>query len=277
MDKFKANPYNKNNTLVDEETIYTLFTDLGLMKDEYFHKIFKINNISLYQSAFVHTSYTRLKDYDDFENVNNCLPLQDISYEKMEFLGDSLLGSAIASYLYDRYVNVFNENEGFLTKIKIKLVCGVQLAYLSKCINFDKYAIISEHIENNCSGRNNKNILEDIFEAFIGALFLDTRDIRLVNLFIITVCEKYVDFSDMIINNTNFKDQLLKYFQHNYKTNPVYETTRVSDNEYSTYLNFTNPDTNDIMNIGIGRSNSKKKAEQLAAKDALIKYHVISE
>ena len=193
----------------------------------------------------------------------------------MEFLGDSLLGATIAEYLYNRYVNIFNENEGFLTKIKIKLVCGEQLAYLSKCLNFDKYAIISEHIDNNCNGRNNKNILEDILEAFIGAIYLDTQDMKLVNLFIISVIEKYVDFSDMIINNTNFKDQLLKYFQHNYKSNPVYETIKISDDKFSTVVKHLR-DEKEII-ISEYTSTSKKKSEQYAAKLALIKYHVISE
>ena len=59
----------------------------------------------------------------------------------MEFLGDSLLGCIISSYLYRRYVFIHNLDEGFLTKIKIKLICGEQLAYLSKCIGFDKYAV----------------------------------------------------------------------------------------------------------------------------------------
>ena len=275
MEKFKANPYNKNNILIDDTSIYNLFNNLGLMKDNYFHKTYKINDISLYQTAFVHTSYTYLKDYSEFENTSNYLPLQNISYEKMEFLGDSLLGATIAEYLYNRYVNIFNENEGFLTKIKIKLVCGEQLAYLSKCLNFDKYAIISEHIDNNCNGRNNKNILEDILEAFIGAIYLDTQDMKLVNLFIISVIEKYVDFSDMIINNTNFKDQLLKYFQHNYKSNPVYETIKISDDKFSTVVKHLR-DEKEII-ISEYTSTSKKKSEQYAAKLALIKYHVISE
>ena len=275
MEKFKANPFNRNNILIDEETIYNLFTDLGLMNNDYFHKTYKINDISLYQTAFVHTSYTHLKDYSEFENREDYLPLQNTSYEKMEFLGDSLLGATIAEYLYNRYVNVFNENEGFLTKLKIKLVCGEQLAYLSKCLNLNKYAIISEHIDNNCNGRDNKNILEDIFEAFIGALYLDSHNMNLVNLFIISVIEKYVDFSDMIINNTNFKDQLLKYFQHNYKSNPIYETTKISDNKYSTVIKHLE-DKKEIT-ISNHISTSKKKSEQFAAKLALIKYHVISD
>ena len=70
-------------------------------------------------------------------------------------------------------------------------------------------------------GRNNKNILEDTFEAFIGALYLDTNDILFVKEFLINIYEKYIDFTDIIINDTNYKDQLLRYFQKNFKQYPI--------------------------------------------------------
>ena len=85
MEKFKANPYNKNNILIDDTSIYNLFNNLGLMKDNYFHKTYKINDISLYQTAFVHTSYTYLKDYSEFENTSNYLPLQIYLTKKWNF------------------------------------------------------------------------------------------------------------------------------------------------------------------------------------------------
>ena len=66
--------------------------------------------------------------------------------------------------------------------------------------------------------RNNKNILEDSFEAFIGALYLDTNDIYFVKDFLIKVYEKYVDFAEIILNDTNYKDQLLRYFQNSFPT-----------------------------------------------------------
>ena len=82
----------------------------------------------------------------------------------------------------------------------------------------------------------------------------------------------------MVINNTNYKDQLLKYFQHNFKCNPIYETNKLSDSDYSTVIKYNNPQTGD-SNIIISncKAKTKKKSEQLGAKMALIKYHVISE
>ena len=162
-------------------------------------------------------------------------------------------------------------DEGFLTKLKIRFVCGEQLAYLSKCLGFDKYMIISKHIEENCDGRNNSNILEDIFEAFLGAMYEDKSDFKLVEKFIINVIEKYIDFSETILHDNNYKDQILRYFQHNYQIYPTYKTEKNEDNKYECKL------YKDEEYIVSGYGNSKKKSEQDASKRALIKYHVLSE
>ena len=160
--KFKADPYNFSNFLIQENDILNIMKSLNIQD-------FKINNLSFYQQAFVHKSYTELKDYEEYEQPNNCLPLCKLSYETMEFLGDSFLGNIIANYLYQRYVNYFNIDEGFLTKLKIRFVCGEQLAFLSKQLGFDKFIILSKHIEENCDGRNNIHILEDVNHFFIDA------------------------------------------------------------------------------------------------------------
>jgi hypothetical protein len=76
---------------------------------------FKINNILLYQRSFIHTSYCRelYKDKEGrplFNNIDNSLELQEISYETMEFLGDSILGSVVVSYLYERFYQIYNQD-----------------------------------------------------------------------------------------------------------------------------------------------------------------------
>ena len=262
--KFKANPYNTNNVLLKQDDI------LNIMKSLNIHD-FKYNNLSLYQRAFVHKSYTKLKDYAEFTNNDQSLELFDISYETLEFVGDAFLGNIIANYLYHRYFHNHKMDEGFLTKLKIRFVCGEQLAYLSKCIGLDKYMIISKHIEENCEGRKNSNILEDTLEAFLGAIYEDTKDFKLVEKFIIHLIEKYVDFSETILHDNNFKDQVLRYFQHNYRVCPTYKSKK---NEYNKYeCKLYKEDEYIVTGYGV----SKKKSEQDASKRALIKYHVLSE
>ena len=165
--KFSANPYNFNNKLISVNDIINIMKKLNIND-------FMTENIQLYQTAFIHKSYCKMLDYNNYEYPGNgCLPLQDQSYEAVEFLGDSILGSIISSYIYKRFHEVYGENEGFLTKLKIRLVCGENLGFLSKKINFSEYIVISKHIQDNCSGRENVSILEDVLEAFIGSLYLD--------------------------------------------------------------------------------------------------------
>ena len=263
--KFKADPYNSSNFLIQENDILNIMKSLNIQD-------FKINNLSFYQQAFTHKSYTELKDYEEYERPNNCLPLYKLSYETMEFLGDSFLGNIIANYLYQRYVNYFTIDEGFLTKLKIRFVCGEQLAFLSEKLGFDKFIILSKHIEENCDGRNNIHILEDVFESFLGAIYLDTHDYYLVEKFVIQCIESKIDFTDIIIKDNNYKDQILRYFQHNFKIHPIYRTDKNEDNNVFHCKIFKEDEC-----IQTGEGNTKKKAEQNASKNALIYYHVISE
>ena len=106
MEKFKANPYNSSNKLISEKEIINIMQSLNIND-------FKINNLSFYQTAFIHKSYCNMVDYEEFTNENNDLPLQEISYETMEFLGDSILSSSISSYLYQRPYEIHDQNEGF--------------------------------------------------------------------------------------------------------------------------------------------------------------------
>ena len=261
--KFKSDPYNDSNFLIAETDILNIMKSLNIQD-------FKINNLSFYQQAFIHKSYTKLKDYEEFTKPDNCIPLFDLSYETIEFLGDSLLGSTIAKYLYKRYINYHNIDEGFLTKLKIRFVCGEQLAFLSKKLNFQRFMIISKHIQDNCNGRENIHILEDIFESFLGAIFLDTNNINIVENFIIQCIESYIDFSDTILNDNNYKDQILRYFQHNYKIHPTYKTEKNEEN--NTFICKIFKDNEYIQS---GEGSTKKKAEQDASKNALVFFHVL--
>ena len=264
--KFKSNPFNSSNIKIKESDILNILKNHNIQN-------YKINDLSLFQTSFIHTSYCQMKDYEEYENTNNSLNLFNESYETLEFLGDSLLGCCVTKYLFNRYVKLHKQNEGFLTKLKIRLICGEQLCYLSEQIGFDKYMVISKHIEDNCSGRRNIHILEDIYEAFLGALYLDSRDITIIDKFIINCIEQHIDISDLILNDNNYKGQLLKYFQHNFKIHPKYETTKDESNNFICKIY----KDDDISHVCTGYGPTKKKSEQDASKNALIAYRVMSE
>lgn len=152
----RQNPHNKLITAKDlEEMFYSAGMDL------------KVKNIEIYRKAFVHRSYLKHKCKEPFEE--DCIPLQDDCNESYEFLGDTILNSVVGSYLYERFPF---ENEGFLTKTRTKMVRGVTLGEISKRLDFGKWVLISQHVEAE-NGRENLRILEDLFESFIGAIYLD--------------------------------------------------------------------------------------------------------
>jgi len=262
--RFKSDPYKKTNPLPPIQGVQDIFLTRDVPPPP-------IANLGTYQKACIHKSYTPLKDYDDFVCPDGCLPLQYDSYETMEFLGDSLLGSIISTYLYERYVENFKVDEGFLTKLKIRFVCGEQLGFLSEKLGFAKWMVVSKHIDEQCEGRQNVHILEDIYEAFLGAIYIDTQNIEHVRDFIIKSIETHVDISDMISKDNNYKDQILRYFQHNFKVHPTYRTVKDE-----TLGQFECSLLRESEFISKASASTKKKAEQEASRYALIKFHIIS-
>ena len=102
--KFKANPYNFNNILISRDDIINIMKSLNI--DD-----FNLINLEYYQRAFIHKSYCKMKDYEEYQKPDNCLELFDISYETLEFIGDSFLGNVISNYLYQRYFIKHNKDE----------------------------------------------------------------------------------------------------------------------------------------------------------------------
>ena len=164
-------------------------------------------NVLYYQKAFIHKSVLRfLTD----ENLNS-------SYERYEFLGDSVLNLIIANFIFLKYPD---KEEGYLTRIRTKLVNGKTLAYLAKQINLNQFLIISKNVEN-INGRNNDRILEDVFEAFLCSINTDLG-YKYAENFVLRLINKYIDFN-LLEEDNNFKDILLRKCQQTMQINPEYE------------------------------------------------------
>ena len=135
-------------------------------------------------------------------------------------------------------------------------------------MELSKHLVISKHIEENCSGRDNKNILEDVLESFIGALYLDKGYIY-TEKFIINMIEEYCDFTEIILKDTNYKDQISRYFQQTFSVYPTYKTEKYENTFKSSIYN-------EGKLIATGSGESKKRAEQDVSKKALIHFNVIT-
>jgi ribonuclease-3 len=220
---------------------------------------FKIKNVSYYQRALVHKSiYKSVKRYSGTDPIQEYLLQHN---ERLEFLGDSVLGLIVANFLYHKYPD---KDEGFMTRIKTKLVNGTQLSKLAKKINLGKYILMSNHVQN-IKGRDSQKILEDAFEAFLAAIFKDLG-FDAVNFFVINLINT-LDFSEILLED-NYKDLLLKWSQSKFKNcTPEY-----------ILINTEGPPHNRIFNVQVqingllyeqGTAKSKKQAEQNAAQKTL--------
>ena len=253
-------PFNSKNILITLPDLLELLKKYSIDKPP--------NDLTLYQKSFINKSYCTRKN-ETFQEGNklcpiDCLPLQEESNERMEFLGDSVLNTTIAEYLFHRYLG---ESEGFLTKMRTKIVNGKMLAFLSAKVGLQKYILLSKQIEDN-DGRKNSNILEDTFEAFIAAIFLDYNSFDIAKSWIIGVVEEYLDFSELVQMNNNFKDQLLKHYQQNYSYLPKFYEMDVKMVNNAKIYTMCVKDTDDKV-LGIGKGGSKKDAENDAARIAL--------
>ena len=162
----------------------------------------KVKNMQLYQRAFTHKS--ALKRYSGLTG----------SYETLEFMGDSVLGFIITKHLFDLHEK---EQEGFLTKARTKMVRGKTLCEISKVLGLDKLILMDEKGERN-GWNTNEHIMEDVFEALVGAIYLDLGMVH---------AKKFVfaafDQVEVSLMDDNYKDQLMRQCQAAHIPSPDYQ------------------------------------------------------
>ena len=203
----------------------------------------KIKDLSLYQRAFTHKS--ALKEYEQFTE----------SFETLEFMGDSVLGFIITKFLFDRHEE---KQEGFLTKARTKLVRSETLADIALKLGLNDLVIMDEKGMRN-SWNNNPKILEDVFEALVGAIYMDLGLLH-GKQFVLRIYQdpKYIDLNSIMIDD-NFKDKLMRYCQVNNLPLPEYRVVSHEDGVF-----FIDAIVNNQF-AGRGYAKSKKQAEQHAA------------
>lgn len=150
-------------------------------------------NLSLYQKAFVHRSYVR-RNGSSCVGVGCFIPLQPISFERLEYLGDAVLNTAVAAYLFRRFPG---ENEGFLTRLRTKIVNGTMLSLLSERLQLTRHVLMTRQAEDQ-GMRTNVHLAEDVFESLLGAIFLD-QGYPSAEKWIVSLMERYIDFGSLVM------------------------------------------------------------------------------
>lgn len=217
--------------------------------EELFEKLnIKPKNIKLYNTAFSHSSY-----------VNEHKAKSD--YERLEFLGDAVVDLVIADYLY----NNKQEKEGEMTKVRASYVCENALYEYSNSLGLSQYIRVG-HGEEKEGGKYKKAIVADIFEAFIGAIYVDLGYATARKL-VLQIIVPYIEDPNVTFFS-DYKSSLQEYVQTVQKSltyNLVKEEGPAHDKVFTVEVII-----DDIV-YGTGVGSSKKEAEQEAAKNALQK------
>ncbi|MEC4986990.1 MAG: ribonuclease III [Oscillatoria sp. PMC 1068.18] len=224
------------------------------------YKLPPIQSRQLFQQALTHRSYLN-------ENSNNL----GEDYERLEFLGDAVLGFLVGELLFKRYPE---KSEAEMTRLRSKLVDEPQLAKLAKLLKLDNLLRLGRGAEKD-GGRENPALLCDIFEAVIGAYFLEVgiaevrtylepMFINLADNFIVSPLE-----NDPPKSLVDCKNRFQQWALGNFKENPQYliikEVGEAHAKEFTAEVRVNN------QIYGVGKGKRKQEAQKQAAKDALKK------
>lgn len=213
---------------------------------------FPIKEKSHYIQALMHRSF--LEELED----------DDISNERLEFLGDSVLSLIVAEYLFENFPK---ENEGFLTKIRAKLVNRFALSDAAEDIGLANFILINQNLTNTFA-RASKTVLSDAFEAIIGAIYLD-HGLEISKKFIHKVLIDPITKDGDYLIDENYKSQLLEFAQANKIEVPNYIVIEEEGPQHDRVFTVKVNVGEDYF--GIGKGKNKKTAEQNAAKATLEK------
>lgn len=252
------NPFNKNNKAITTNWVQNLLKRFGVYQN--------INSLELFQQAFIHESYTVehikkvcLRDNVQIkENPDGCMLLGDDSYEILEFRGDTIIDSIIGNYICDRYeINKNSKSEGFYTVLKKQLISRWTLSDLAKVCGFQEYIVLSKTLDDKQNAREDIKKLCDVFEAFIGAMYIDfnTRTgngYQLCQTFIINLLEhpdSLIDFSDLVYDEKNYKNRVRNFFKRTKKLDVRYKSQLINYRIFEAIRTVNSSNINDAAEV----------------------------
>jgi ribonuclease-3 len=261
------NPWNPNNRDIPMSEIIRIAR-------------YSPKRVDLYRQACVHKSFVARDQHDSqmiAQRPADCMPLKTADNEHLEYVGDGILDAIVGEYLERRFPG---EGEGFWTSLRSELVNNEHLGTLAMKLGMAPWLIMSRHMEEICGGRTNHRMLGSMLEAWIAAMYRDHAATNAQTAFwhvqqwMIDVLETYVDFGEIIANNTNYKDQLLRYYQATFHQPPRYKE-----------VGSEGPLHNRIFTMGVllpdgtvlttATARNKKDAEQEASRLALVQLGAI--
>lgn len=233
MIDFLLRPYRRN--FGKDRVYYRIFDDmLGFIP----------HNIELYKLALIHKSASLV--LEDGRHINN---------ERLEYLGDAVIEAVTSDYLFIEYPD---RDEGFMTKLRSKIVSRLSLNELAVRLGLDRHVIAHNGIS-----YTQKHIYGDAFEALIGAVYLDQGYEFANRLLINNIYYKYLDLETLTESENDFKSRLIEWSQKNHHR-LSFETGPMKGGTASQPL-FRSIVLVDGLEVGHGTGSTKKEAEQQGA------------
>lgn len=219
----------------------------------------QITDETLFKKALTHPSFTKENNISSLEN-----------YERLEFFGDSVLKLAVSEKLVKKFAD---KHEGDLTKIRSILVSDDTLAKIAEDINLTDLIILGNHAEK-AGERKRSSIKACVFEAILGAYYLDNKKEEIIN-FLIEIFEPYMQNVIENLSKYNSKEILQEYTQSKNKDLPTYKLVEELGPKHAPQFVVEVVYQGRILATATGKS--KKDAEQKCAYQACIKLGVINE
>ena len=211
-------------------------------------------NLRIYDIAVIHKSASKIDSQGNY--VNN---------ERLEYLGDAILGAAIADFLYNRFPN---QDEGYLTQMRSKLVNRTFLTQLTYQIGLNHFIQ-----SNTTSTIESSHIYGDTLEALIGAIYIDRGYLEAKKFITRKLLNNYVNLVEVQNTNTNYKSQLIEWSQKNKKA-VSFDTADESKNDGKQPWFIATIEVDNEL-LGKGAGTSKKEAQQNASKVAVDKIKLL--
>ncbi len=209
---------------------------------------YTFNNKQLLKTALTHTSYA-------YENKVK-------SYERLEYLGDSILEFISSKYLFENFEHL---TEGEMTKVRASAVCEDSLYEVALKHNFSDFLYLGKSEKS--TNTNKKAILADVVEAVIAAMYLDSKNLNIVENFILENIKNQIEIASKNIGKKDYKTVLQEKLQENGEVQIKYTIIKEEGPDHN--KSFTAEVECNGEKLAIGEGRSKKKAEMEAARKAI--------
>lgn len=284
---------NCNNKLITTEFINDIMLSFKINTKR--RQTYKVKNIDYFITATTHKTYSLNISNEEYEKIkleyqiNNPdfkdVFIQNENYEKLEFIGDSVLKPVLTDYITSYFID---QNEGFLSKLRSRLEKTQMFSKLTRILNLKDYILISRQYEETGTRDTNLSIMEDVFEAFIGALYKDATEqkdcgyaYKIIHTLIYNIIEDECYGVDLqkLSEDDNYKDKLNAFCNSHKLPLPIYKLKNIKENVkqrgnniYKTNIYYV---IVKVQNMEIeGYGNNKKEAEQKAAENMFNKLNV---